>query len=336
MHVFNPDEALALARSHQAATGFSPLADDPFLLLDASAALPVDDANELAAWLRCLPCPVIAVGPANEAGGWVAACDVWVDDPGAVEPLVEKIKHCPTAATVLVQVLRITENMPVEDALEVESLAYATLQGGAEYQRWLAANRADTPFAATDAGPAVVLERSGDEVCVTLNRASNRNAMSVEMRDALNEALQMVLLDDTVTALSISGNGRWFSTGGDLTEFGTVPDPAQGHIIRNLSVPGRLLHRCAQRLGEHAEARLHGGCIGSGMEFPAFAGRVVAAGNTHFQLPEVGIGLIPGAGGCISVARRIGRQRTAWLALSGKRIRAQQALQWGLVDRLDN
>ena len=87
---------------------------------------------------------------------------------------------------------------------------------------------------------------------------------------------------------------------------------------------------CAARV----EARLHGACIGSGLEFPAFAGRVVAQDKVHFQLPELKFGLIPGAGGCVSIARRIGRQRTAWLVLSGERIRARQALDWGLVDSI--
>jgi hypothetical protein len=76
-------------------------------------------------------------------------------------------------------------------------------------------------------------------------------------------------------------------------------------------------------------ARLHGACIGSGIEFPAFAGRVVAAPDAWFQLPELTFGLIPGAGGCVSISRRIGRQRMARLVLSGNRIMAERALAWG-------
>ncbi|HVT34396.1 MAG TPA: enoyl-CoA hydratase/isomerase family protein, partial [Nevskiaceae bacterium] len=75
-------------------------------------------------------------------------------------------------------------------------------------------------------------------------------------------------------------------------------------------------------------------CIGSGAEFPAFAAHVTASEDAWFQLPELDFGLIPGAGGTVSIARRVGRQRTAWLVLSGKRIDAQRALDWGLVDRV--
>ena len=74
----------------------------------------------------------------------------------------------------------------------------------------------------------------------------------------------------------------------------------------------RLLAACAERV--HAE--LHGTCLGAGIELPAFAGRVVAWPDTTFRLPEVAMGLVPGAGGTVSLPRRIGRQRTAWLGSS--------------------
>ena len=60
-----------------------------------------------------------------------------------------------------------------------------------------------------------------------------------------------------------------------------------------------------------------------------------AAPGAFFQLPELGMGLVPGAGGTVSLPRRIGRQRTAWLALSGERIDAETALAWGLVDCIE-
>jgi enoyl-CoA hydratase/carnithine racemase len=70
------------------------------------------------------------------------------------------------------------------------------------------------------------------------------------------------------------------------------------------------------------------------VELPAFAGRVVAAPDATFRLPEVGFGLVPGAGGTVSVPRRIGRQRAAWLALTGAVVDARTALAWHLVDEI--
>jgi enoyl-CoA hydratase/carnithine racemase len=79
---------------------------------------------------------------------------------------------------------------------------------------------------------------------------------------------------------------------------------------------------------------LHGSCLGAGIELPAFAGRVVAADNTVIGLPEGGLGLIPGAGGTVSIPRRIGAARTLDLIISGRQLDAVTAAQWGLVDEV--
>jgi enoyl-CoA hydratase/carnithine racemase len=79
---------------------------------------------------------------------------------------------------------------------------------------------------------------------------------------------------------------------------------------------------------------VHGACVGAGVELPAFASRVVADPGARFRLPEVAMGLVPGAGGTVSLPRRIGRQRTCRLALTGEWLDAETALRWGLVDEL--
>ena len=246
-------------------------------------------------------------------------------------PLLAGIERAPIAATILVQLLRAIHGIPIESALTAESLAYSTLQAGPEFRAWLAANRAAAPAKPVDEGPAVVMSREDETLELELNRASNHNAMSVEMRDALIEALQLVLADESIRTVRISGRGKCFSTGGDLTEFGTAPDPATAHLVRSMALPGRLLAQCARRV----TVNVHGACIGSGIEFPAFAARVVAKPDAYFQLPELQFGLIPGAGGCVSISRRIGYQRTAWLVLSGKRINVRRALEWGLIDAVE-
>ena len=88
-------------------------------------------------------------------------------------------------------------------------------------------------------------------------------------------------------------------------------------------------------LADRIECRVHRVCIGSGIELPAFCQRIVATKETIFQLPEITMGMIPGAGGTVSVLQRIGRQRTAYFALSAKKIDAQTALEWGLIDAID-
>jgi enoyl-CoA hydratase/carnithine racemase len=97
-----------------------------------------------------------------------------------------------------------------------------------------------------------------------------------------------------------------------------------------LTLPAHAIARCRDRLEVHVQ----GGCVGSGLEMAAFARRLTASARAWFQLPELAMGVIAGAGGCVSVSRRIGRQRAALLMLSGKRISAEVALGWGLVDAI--
>jgi enoyl-CoA hydratase/carnithine racemase len=151
------------------------------------------------------------------------------------------------------------------------------------------------------------------------------------MRDALCEGLALALADETQGDVLLDGAGPSFSSGGDLDEFGTLPDPAHAHAIRATRSPAALLAALAPRV----TAQVHGACVGAGAELPAFAARVVARADAWFQLPELALGLIPGAGGTVSLPRRIGRQRTAWLALSGERIDAATALRVGLVDEVE-
>lgn len=324
-------EVLDWALNPALAPEISPLSGQASLLFHADAkALSQTQQQQLADWLRQLPCPSIGIAPANDSTLVTLACDLVVDSAQAAASLRDNISRNPIAASVLVQTLRVTESLPVMDALQVESLAYATLQGGAEFKRWLQSNKADAPAIPSDDGPAVVMLREDDTLSLQLNRASNRNAINIEMRDALVEALQLVLSDDSITSVKLSGLGKCFSVGGDLTEFGTLPDPASAHAIRGLSMPGRFLAACSDRV----ECHVHGACIGSGVELPAFARRVTATADTFFHLPELQFGLIPGGGGCVSIPRRIGRQRTAWWVLSGKRINASTAQAWGLVDEI--
>ena len=88
------------------------------------------------------------------------------------------------------------------------------------------------------------------------------------------------------------------------------------------------------RLRERIEVHVHGACIGAGIELPAFAARIKARPDAFFQLPEVAMGLIPGAGGSVSILPRIGRHRLAFMALTSQRIDVETALSWGLVDEI--
>jgi hypothetical protein len=235
----------------------------------------------------------------------------------------------PQAALALASVLR-AGPPEVAVALDLESFAYSTLLGGAEFARWLNRRgpRRPPPLARQ---PPVLIDRSATRLRITLNRPERRNAYGREVRDALVEALRLAVLDDTIQQVVLNGVGPSFSAGGDLDEFGTTPDLTTAHFVRTRAGAGQLLYQLSGRL----EAQVHGSCVGAGIELPAFAGRVIARPGTTFRLPEVAMGLIPGAGGTVSIPRRIGRWRTLYLALSDRALDAATALEWRLVDAIE-
>jgi hypothetical protein len=254
-----------------------------------------------------------------------------VDDPAQqAEELAGKIDRSAPAAVTLVQVLRSGEHLEASEALLYESLAYSTLQSGRVFGAWLAGRGAPVPDE-EDGAELVLLSRRGAELEITLNRPERRNALGARLRDALCDALEVAAADPGVGSVILSGAGPSFSSGGDLNEFGSAADGALAHLVRTTRSPGARL----AALRQVATARIHGACIGAGIELPAFAGRVEARRDTRIALPEVAMGLIPGAGGTVSIPRRVGRHRTGWLALSGEEIGAEVALEWGLVDHLE-
>ena len=248
-----------------------------------------------------------------------------------VDALQAAIGANPSAAVTLVQVLRAQRHLTFEQALHMESFAYSALLGGGEFRDWRVAHRHDNDAQKMpEQGPAVVVERKGDTMCIELARPGGGNALTAELRDALVEALRIARLDDTIGSIEIRGRGRVFCSGGALGEFGMAQDLAMAHQLRTVRSAALALHR----LGARSRAFIQGAAVGGGIEFAAAAHDLIAHPSAFFQLPEISMGLIPGAGGTVTVARRIGWQRTAYMALSGARIRARTALNWGLIDRI--
>ena len=267
-------------------------------------------------------CPVIAVGT-DHASGLADLCipdAQWLDSMPALDAQ-------PLACATLVQLLRHNENASISDGLLAESLAYSTLQQSAGFAAWLRGSR---PMGKVDSEPLVLSEREHGQLTITLNRPHSHNAYSAALKDALCELLHVVQSDRTIDKLILRGNGPSFCAGGDLSEFGQVRDAGAAHLSRTTRSAGALL----AQLNCATEAHVHGACIGAGIEIPAFADRIVAREDTFFQLPEIAMGLVPGAGGTVSITKKIGRQKTAYLAISNQRLPAEEALAWGLVETI--
>ena len=324
-HLHSAAKILSLLASPAASENFSPFGEQPLLLLDLQAAT-APQVKLLQAYLPQLCCPVIAVGSMPEAAG--PLCDTTVNTAEDAEAICSNIRKNPIAAMTLVQLLRHNERVSTSDGLLAESLAYSTLQGGAEFRRFIKQKK---PLnTERQIQPAVMYHRNDNKLTIELNRPDRANAFSVAMRDGLVEALRLLAVDTSITGATICGNGKHFSAGGELDEFGTLPDTASAHAVRSMRSAGRLINANAERI----ECHVHGACIGAGIELPAFCHHIQAQAHSIFKLPEVSFGLIPGAGGTVSVLRRIGRHRCTWLALSGQAIDASTALDWGLVDNI--
>lgn len=274
--------------------------------------------------------PVVVVG----VGDRVTAVDatpydvlVTVED-SMFDPIIDQVHRHPVAAAALAVLLRECERRSIDDGLAAESAVYSMLQAGSEFAAWRR-QRSDSRAPAESVSP-VLAERIGDDLRIVLNRPERHNAVTAALRDALSEALALAIADNTIAEIHLSGTGPSFCSGGDLDEFGSFPDPATAHVTRLTRSPARLAHAVTNRL----HVRLHGSCMGAGIEIPAFAHHLVAATDTVIALPELRLGLVPGAGGTVSLPRRIGRHRTAALALSGMPIDVTTALAWNLVDEV--
>jgi enoyl-CoA hydratase/carnithine racemase len=269
----------------------------------------------------------ILISPNPAAPGpWVGMAPDRVE--AVVADLEARVAAQPVAAAVAAQVLRASRKVSFDEALTLESIAYSMLLASSDFRTW----RAATPVRERpDEGPRVTLHQDGGVLEIRLNRASARNAFDARMRDGLAEALAFAAAHPDVPQVILAGAGPAFSAGGDLDEFGTAADPGQAHLIRVLRSPARLVHE----LGGQITARLHGACVGAGIEVPAAAARVTARPGAVFRLPEVSMGLIPGAGGTVTIPRRIGRRRACYMTISGAEIDLATALAWGLVDAVE-
>jgi enoyl-CoA hydratase/carnithine racemase len=266
--------------------------------------------------------------PAPRAIIPVADVDGAADLDDAAALLQAAVARSPRAAVTCGQLLRQTSGLDTTPALAAEAAAYSMLLSGPEFARWLAERGA--PRHRQPPAELVRMSRDGDSLSIVLNDPERRNAFSTRLREALLEAVLLAEADETIGQVEISGAGPAFCSGGDLNEFGTATDLGAAYLVRLARAPWRVIDRIAARV----TVRAHGACVGAGTEITAFAGRVIAAPDAFFALPEVRMGLVPGAGGSVSVPRRIGRWRAAWLMLTGERLAAQTALRWGLADKV--
>lgn len=172
------------------------------------------------------------------------------------------------------------------------------------------------------------LHKNGSCLEITLDRPESLNAIDERLVDDLDRALDRAEADDDCRVVIVTGAGRAFCAGSDIAALGGL-DSKRGleHVTRLTAVIGRL-----ETLRQPVIAAVNGPCFGGGLEIALGCTLRVAVESARFGLPEVKIGVIPGAGGMERLQRLIGFGRTAHLALTGRGVEAKQAEAMGMID----
>lgn len=166
---------------------------------------------------------------------------------------------------------------------------------------------------------------------ITLGRPQVINAYNIQMRDEMWQVLHAVRDDPEARAVLVCGEGeRGFCAGADLTEFGTAPSQAIARWVRFM----RPVWEVWATIPKPFVCAIHGWCLGSGVEMALLCDLRVASEDAVFGMPEVALGMIPAAGGTQTLPRHIGPSRTLEMFLTGRRLSAREAQEWGLVHRV--
>src|SRR5579859_7126774 len=174
----------------------------------------------------------------------------------------------------------------------------------------------------------ILVERDERVGIVTLNRPEQLNALNFQLVGELGDALQEFDRDETICCIIITGSGeKSFAAGADIKEMADK-SPIE-MMISGFEAWGAIRHIRTPLI-----AAVNGYALGGGCELALHCDMIVASENTRFGQPEIGLGIIPGAGGTQRLARTLGKYRAMEMVLTGAQISAQEMAALGLVNRV--
>jgi enoyl-CoA hydratase/carnithine racemase len=171
---------------------------------------------------------------------------------------------------------------------------------------------------------AISVEHDGDVLRIRLDRPEKLNAVDTPMLDELSAHIRGAEADASVRAVLLSGAGRAFCSGGDLTGGDTAgAADAANQVVRAItSLPKPIV------------AGVHGGAVGFGCALALSCDLVVAAPSAYFQLAFTRVGLMPDGGASALLPGLIGRGRAARMAMTAERVSAATAFEWGMISHV--
>ena len=171
----------------------------------------------------------------------------------------------------------------------------------------------------------LIITRQGRVLHLTLNRPAARNALNNALLSELATTLEAAATDSEVSVCVITGNERCFAAGADLNEM------AEKDLAATLNDIRPQLWARINAFSKPLIAAVNGYALGAGCELALLCDVVIAGENARFGLPEITLGIMPGAGGTQRLIRSVGKSLASKMVLTGESITARQALAAGLV-----
>ncbi len=171
---------------------------------------------------------------------------------------------------------------------------------------------------------------------ITLNRPESLNAWNEQFGHDLRDVVTKDAQDDSVRALLITGSGRGFSSGADLKASGAGETDEDGlpNVRKRLTELYHPILLGLRELPKPVVAAVNGPAVGIGASLAFACDLILASSSAYFNLAFVNIGLMPDGGSTAFVPAAVGKARAFEMALLGERVPAQQALDWGLINRV--
>lgn len=174
----------------------------------------------------------------------------------------------------------------------------------------------------------ITFEVNAGIATLTLNRPDRLNAFRDQTADELYDALKRAEEDSKARALIVTGAGRAFGAGYDLSQINPSAVPALDHVLETHFNP---LITALRESPLAIVTAVNGACAGAGIGLALAGDVILAARSAYFFEPFVNLGLVPDAGNTLFIPRMVGRARAMPMMLLGDRISAEKALAWGLV-----